>query len=97
MTNIVRAEHQLVGGLDIANALGVTTSAVANWAIRFDDYPDPILVVGLRPVWDIREIIQWANRTGRAPAGTRVELKAVWSPHPVSKFPVSTGRKGAKL
>jgi len=97
MANIVRAEHQLVGGLDIARALGVTTSAVANWAIRLDDYPDPILVVGSRPVWDLREIVKWANRTGRAPAGTRVELKAVWSPRPVSKSPVSTGRNGATL
>ena len=81
MTNTVKAEHQFVGGIDIARALGVTTSAVANWAIRLDDYPDPILVVGGHPLWDIREIIKWADRTGRTPAGTGVELKAVWSRH----------------
>ena len=50
-----------VGQLDIANRLGVSAPAVANWRKRHADFPAPVLRIsnGIG-VWEWSEVKLWA-------------------------------------
>ena len=48
----------------IADALGVSRSAVSNWEARNADYPQPLdfpHVIGV-PLWDLEEVRAWRIR-----------------------------------
>lgn len=61
----------LVANIDIADMLGVRSSAVANWTLRHPDFPDPVLRVarGAIPLYNRDEIVEWAATTGRLKEG----------------------------
>lgn len=62
----------------IAERLGVTRTAVSNWAggLRFGGtFPKPVGMKGRRPVWDWDEVLAWRETVpvnkGGAPKGNR--------------------------
>lgn len=58
---------ELVANADIADILGVTRSAVSNWYVRDQRFPEPVVRVsnGAIPLWLRPEIETWAMLTGR--------------------------------
>jgi hypothetical protein len=59
----------LLAGVDIADMAGVGKACVANWRIRHEDFPQPIVVVGRgnMPIFSHREVLEWLARTDRLP------------------------------
>ncbi|MGA5818565.1 hypothetical protein ACPC54_12000 [Kitasatospora sp. NPDC094028] len=55
----------LAGATEIGEVLGADGNTVNQWKRRYPDFPEPVLVLSGRPLWDIREVIGWARRTGR--------------------------------
>jgi hypothetical protein len=60
------AEH-LVGPAEIAEALGVDANTINQWKVRHADFPAPVRVLKLGSIWDLRDVLAWAERTGRHP------------------------------
>ena len=60
------AEH-LAGPAEIAEALGVHPNTINQWKVRHADFPQPVRVLRLGSIWDLREVVAWAKRTGRLP------------------------------
>ena len=58
------AEH-LAGPAEIAEALGVHPNTINQWKVRHPDFPKPVSVLRLGGIWDLREVVAWAERTGR--------------------------------
>ena len=61
---------KLVGLSEIAGMVEppVTRQAVANWRIRYDDFPKPVQNLQSGPVWDAEQMQEWLKRkSGRAP------------------------------
>jgi hypothetical protein len=57
----------LVGLKEIAQRAGLKkTSAVANWRIRYDDFPDTVADLGCGPVFWWPQVERWLQKTGRA-------------------------------
>lgn len=44
---------------DLAKLFGVTMSAVINWHNRHDDFPEPLGLIGNRPVWYLPDVLAW--------------------------------------
>ena len=55
----------LVGVREIAVKAGVGSSAVCNWAIRYEDFPQPVVVLSFGPVYWWPTIERWLKATGR--------------------------------
>lgn len=47
--------------LGLAQRYGVTKSAVANWRQRYNDFPKPLDMPGVKgiPLFDVREVDAW--------------------------------------
>jgi hypothetical protein len=60
------AEH-IVGPAEIADLLGVHANTINAWKVRDLDFPTPIRRLRGIDLWDRREVLAWANRTGRYP------------------------------
>ena len=71
MTN----QQNLVGIPEIASRLGVSRRTVSTWRYRHKNppgpprapFPDELMLVSGRPVWDWAKVEQWAKTTGRLP------------------------------
>jgi hypothetical protein len=60
---------QLVGTSEIAERLGMKSyNLVNNWIRRHPDFPGPLAEVSGVRVWYWPEVLEWAERTGRAAA-----------------------------
>jgi len=57
---------ELVGIGEIAELTGVTKQAVANWRTRDADFPTPVADLRSGPVWNVRDVITWAEGRGLA-------------------------------
>lgn len=57
------------GGLaEVAEYLGATKSQVQNWRNRFEDFPTPVVVLAMGPIYNLCKIRDWARdreKTGR--------------------------------
>ena len=51
----------LVGMSEIAQLARVTKQAVANWRDRSPDFPKPIAKLKQGPVWQLRDVVEWAK------------------------------------
>ena len=61
----LRASHDPVGAVEIAERLNVKRRTVDQWRQRATDFPAPRWTVGGRPAWNWDEVEVWAKRTGR--------------------------------
>lgn len=55
----------LAGPAEIGRVLGVDSNTVNQWKRRDLSFPDPVVELSGQSVWDIRDVIQWAEATGR--------------------------------
>lgn len=56
----------LVGLSEIAKRVGLKkVSAVANWRVRYDDFPQPVADLSMGPVFWWPHVEAWLKRTGR--------------------------------
>lgn len=70
------APNQLMGTKEIAEMLGISTSAVTNYQSRYDDFPKPYTVLAATPVFIAQNIIEWAEkhcRNYKAPTINKAE------------------------
>ncbi len=58
----------IVGAAEIAELLHVDTNTIHQWKLRHADFPKPIRVLTGANLWDVRDVEEWARRTGRWPA-----------------------------
>ena len=58
-------ELDLVGTHEIAERCGVTRSAVSNWKIRYDDFPEAFVVLATGEIYQWRDVMRWAKRSGK--------------------------------
>lgn len=57
----------LVGAAEIAERLGLTSSSVVrDWKRRHADFPTPVLVLRMGPIWHWPAVQAWARATGRS-------------------------------
>jgi chromosome partitioning protein len=62
--------QKIVGLTEIAGMATppVSRQAVANWRVRYDDFPKPVETLQSGPVWDMDLMQEWlAQKAGRAP------------------------------
>lgn len=61
-------KSNLVGISEIAAMANVTKQAVANWRIRYDDFPKPAQTLQSGSVWNVEVIQEWLKaKAGHAP------------------------------
>lgn len=70
----------LAGAAEVGYVLGVEANTVNAWRIRPIGFPEPIAQLKAGAIWDIREVIAWADRTRRA-----VEHRDYTAPTPTAK------------
>lgn len=61
------ARH-LAGPAEIAGVLGVEANTVNVWrrrGFKGHAFPEPVVKLAGSNVWDIRDVIAWADKTGR--------------------------------
>src|SRR6266576_891988 len=58
-------ESDLVGVHEIAAMADVSRAAVANWRVRFPDFPSPVADLRATPVFKRDEVRAWLKRTRR--------------------------------
>jgi hypothetical protein len=58
----------LVGPAEIAARLNIDANTVNVWKVRHADFPRPVRKLRLGEIWDLREVVVWAERTGRLPS-----------------------------
>lgn len=56
------AEDDLIGINEIADIAGVSRQAVANWRVRFADFPRPLTELKAGPVFRTRQIKAWLRK-----------------------------------
>lgn len=62
----LRAEAvHLAGPAEIAERLGIEANTINVWKVRHPDFPTPVRKLRSGEIWDIRDIVEWAERTGR--------------------------------
>jgi len=61
---VVEPKH-LAGAAEIGQVLGVQANTVNQWRSRYPDFPAPLATLSGGAIWDIREIIAWADVTDR--------------------------------
>ena len=60
------ALEDLVGAHEIAQRLGVARPQVVHeWRRRHADFPEPVAKLKTALIWDWRDVVAWARRTGR--------------------------------
>lgn len=47
--------------------LHVEANTINVWKVRHQDFPGPFRRLKSGDVWDVRDVIDWARRTGRYP------------------------------
>jgi hypothetical protein len=57
----------LAGVTDIAGDYEVTQSTVSNWILRYDDFPEPLAMIGGRKVFSRKQIRAWHAETFNRP------------------------------
>jgi hypothetical protein len=55
----------LVGPAEIADLLKIEANTINVWKTRHADFPAPVRRLKTGDVWDAREVLAWATRTGR--------------------------------
>lgn len=55
----------LAGPAEIGHVLGVAANTVNAWRRRDNGFPAPLVQLRSGAIWDIREVIAWADRSGR--------------------------------
>lgn len=58
-------DQDLVGIHEIATIAGVTRGAVANWRVRFDDFPSPIVTLRSGPIFRRSDVRRWLSKRRR--------------------------------
>lgn len=56
------AEDDLIGINEIADIAGVSRQAVANWRVRFPDFPKPLTELRAGPVFRGRQVRAWLRK-----------------------------------
>ena len=57
---------QLVGAAEIATRLGVSRPQVVHtWRRRYDDFPEPVLILDMGLIWYWPDVERWATASGR--------------------------------
>ena len=51
----------LVGVAEVADLFGVSRQAASNWRDRYADFPTPAASLKSGPVWELPDILAWAN------------------------------------
>lgn len=59
-----QAKH-LVGPAEIAERLGIEANTINVWKVRHADFPSPVRRLKSGDVWDVRDVRDWAQQTGR--------------------------------
>lgn len=59
---MVLPEDDLIGSNEIAELAGVSRQAVANWRVRFPDFPRPVADLRAGPVFRARQVRGWLRR-----------------------------------
>jgi len=54
----------LVGTSEVAEMLGVTKQTLTNWRTRNASFPTPIAELKSGPVWNRKEVVEWAKGAG---------------------------------
>ncbi|MET8864104.1 hypothetical protein ABZW11_14225 [Nonomuraea sp. NPDC004580] len=70
----------IAGAAEVGWVLGVEANTVNAWRMRQVGFPEPVVQLKAGAIWDIREVIAWADRTGRT-----VEHREYTAPTPASK------------
>jgi chromosome partitioning protein len=52
---------ELLGLAEVAQLLGVTKQVVANWKVRREGFPKPVVELKSGPVWRKKEVVAWAE------------------------------------
>jgi hypothetical protein len=55
----------LVGPAEIASILNIEANTINAWKKRHPDFPVPVRRLKTGDVWDDREVLAWAKKTGR--------------------------------
>ncbi|MFC9688175.1 hypothetical protein ACFTSF_06510 [Kribbella sp. NPDC056951] len=55
----------LAGPAEVGYVLGVAPNTVNAWKVRANQFPEPVLQLRAAAIWDIREVIAWADASGR--------------------------------
>jgi len=66
-------EYELLGLQEIAVLAKVTRSAVANWRVRFKDFPRPIAELAAGPVFRRDQVVTWLKRR-KIPMATVISM-----------------------
>lgn len=56
----------LVGPAEIAEHLGIEANTINVWKVRHPEFPAPVRRLRSGDVWDVREVRDWAESTGRS-------------------------------
>lgn len=63
--------NDLVGVSDIAEICGVTPPAVNNWRLKWDDFPKPVRVLHMGPIYSWKQIERCLKRHPKCTLMTR--------------------------
>ena len=58
------SQTDLVGVAEVADLFGVSRQAASNWRERHSDFPVPIASLKSGPVWELSDILAWADERG---------------------------------
>jgi hypothetical protein len=67
----------LAGAAEVADVLGIAANTVNAWRRRPNQFPEPLIQLKAGAIWDIREVIAWADASGR-----QVVRREYRAPHP---------------
>jgi prophage regulatory protein len=57
--------EDLVGAQEVASMLGITRQRVNAIVRSHDEFPEPVSQLAAGRVWRRKDIIKWADKTGR--------------------------------
>lgn len=60
------AQH-LVGPAEIGDLLHVEANTINVWKVRHSEFPAPVRRLKSGDLWDVRDVREWAEQTGRYP------------------------------
>ena len=63
----------LVGVAEIADLFGVSRQAASNWRERHSDFPSPAASLKSGPIWELPDVLAWADERGMQVKGSRTE------------------------
>lgn len=61
----MRDAEYLAGPAEVAQVLGIASNTVNAWRRRANKFPEPLVQLKAGALWDIRDVIDWADRSGR--------------------------------